>query len=153
MQIIKVILFGLIGFFLAYEIINMIELGYLVRWGKKVSPTEQIYEYFLAKDNNQSHQGGLIITNPCDYSKPEFSIISNSPKNIVKCVQLTFLYPEGESRDTYVLDENGIIWGWSHLIYINLGLLICCPLIGLLVGVIISIFTKKPKQAKAFSAG
>jgi hypothetical protein len=152
MQIVRIILFGLIGFFLAYGIVYVTEFGYLERWRKITSPSENIYGYFLATDNTQNHQGGLIITNPCDYSKPEFSFISNFPKNISKCVQVTTLYPEGESRNTYVYDRNGTVWEWSYLVYVDLGAMICWPFIGLLIGVLIAIITRKPKQTKAFSA-
>jgi hypothetical protein len=152
MPIIRIISFALFGFFLALGISYVSELGYLERWKKLTLPSVNIQEYLNANDNHQNPQGSLIITNPCDFSKPEFSILSNYPKNISKCVQLTMLYAEGEERDTFILDENGAIWEWSFLIYVDLVAMIIWPCMGLLIGVLIAIYTKRSKQGQAISS-
>ena len=53
------------------------------------------------------------ITKPCDTSSREFSSFSNHPKNILDCIQVTYVYgPEYLIESTYVLDSNGKIWKW-----------------------------------------
>ena len=85
----------------------------------------------------------ITITKPCDYSEPEFSFFSNSPKDIEDCLQIRTHYPEGYGQETFVRDSNGNIWEWSYLAYFGLNELLCYPSYGLLIGLVIAIATKE----------
>jgi hypothetical protein len=54
------------------------------------------------------------ITDPCDFSSSEFSFLVGAPRNSIDCVQDFKMYADGFVRHTYVLDQDGNVWGWSH---------------------------------------
>ena len=55
------------------------------------------------------------ITQPCNYSSPEFSALANPPGNIVDCIQdLEISGGEALGRFTFALDKDGGIWKNSH---------------------------------------
>jgi hypothetical protein len=145
-QIIKAIGFALIGFFLAFGLYYAFEVGYFERWENVPLQSQEVSEYFSTTQKKNVTSSPIEIKRPCDYSLPEFSLLSNSPKNIDDCVQVTMPYPEGESRNTYVRDSNGSIWRWSYLIYFDLTALICVPGSGLLIGVLIAVVTNSPRK-------
>ena len=138
MQVIRIILFSIIGLFLGIVFSNVTTSGYFERWKISHLPQDYIVTRFAEAQNTP-----LIVTKPCDYSEPEFSIFTNSPKNIEDCLQIKILYPEGEGRDTFVRDSNGNIWEWSYLSYFGLNELVCYPSYGLLIGLVIAIATKE----------
>jgi len=149
MRMIRVIGFAMLGFFLAFWLYDLFESGYFRRWEKLSSPTEQVSEYFSAPTKKAN--SGFEVTKPCDYSMPEFSLISNSPKNIIDCVQTRQLYAEGEGRDTFVRDNAGNIWKWTNLVYIDMIALVCWPGFGALIGVVAAIVLNKPAQSSVKS--
>jgi hypothetical protein len=149
MRTIRVIGFAIIGFFLAFWLYDIFESGYFQRWEKLASPSEQVSEYFSAPEKKAI--SGFEVTKPCDYSMPEFSILSNAPKNSIDCVQTKQLYPEGEGRATFVRDNAGNIWEWSNLVYVNMIALVCWPGFGALIGIIAAIVPNKPAQSSVKS--
>ena len=146
MQVRRIILFSIIGLLLGIGFSNLITSGYFERWEKLPSLSTDVSEYFSAAEQKDSFP--VEITNPCSYSEPEFSILSNSPKNIVNCVQIKNNYAEGYSRETYARDSNGNIWEWSYLSYFGLNALVCYPSYGLIIGLAIAITTKEPMQIR-----
>src|SRR5689334_9257850 len=146
MQIIKIIAFGTIGFFLGIGILYIHGAGFFESCQKQVSPYDDIAEYFSGT-NNQDSSTEDRITNQCDYSFPEFSFISNHPTKIVDCAQITTLYPEAIGRKTLVRDANGAIWEWSYIGYLGLDEIACWPSLGIFFGVVVAISTKKSVQA------
>jgi hypothetical protein len=147
MQVIKIIAFAAIGLFLGYVFWNLTESGYFQRWEKLSPPPQNIPEYFSLGEE-QSSPSPIKIIKPCDYSFPEFSILSNSPQNMVDCVQRSEMYPDGYGRFASVLDGDGNVWQWTYITtaYDSLGSMLCWSGLGLLFGVIIAIVAKKPNQ-------
>lgn len=146
MRFIRIIAFSIIGLYLVVGIRDFFEAGYLQRW-EKLSPTQQeeINKYFSAK-NEQRFSENAKIKKPCDYSQPEFSFLSNSPKNITDCVHFTEMYAEGVKKYTFVRDSKGNIWEWSFLYILNWNSLICFPAIGLFGGASIANWTEKSNK-------
>jgi hypothetical protein len=82
MRIAKIIGFGAIGLFIGLGLLNIIESGYFQRWKKLSTPPHNVSEYF-STDKEKNSPSPVKITKPCDYLSPEFSILSNSPQNIL----------------------------------------------------------------------
>lgn len=55
------------------------------------------------------------LTEPCDFSSLAFSMFSNHPKNIEKCVQSHIEYADAEGNSIAVIDETGNLWLWDNL--------------------------------------
>jgi len=144
MQAFRIIVFSIIGLFLGIVFSILYTSGYFERWEKLSSPSTDISDKFSAVQQQDSFL--IQITNPCDYSEPEFSILSNSPKNKIDCVQIKHNYPDGQSRETYVRDSNGNIWQWSYLSYFGFNEVVCLPGYGLIIGLVMAIATNQPAQ-------
>jgi hypothetical protein len=73
---------------------------------------------------------------PCDFSSPEFSIFSNSPDDIVDCIQIETLAADGSISYTLALDAIGDIWASqiTRTAYETVNKSLCLPSLGLLVG-------------------
>ena len=135
----RFVLFAIGGFFLSIFLYNAYDAGYFERWEKMTNVSQEVIGYFSITDHE--------LENPsCDYSSPEFSFISNSPRNIVDCAQNIMRYAEGNYRDVYVLDNEGNYWIWSHMSDMNLIALFCVSIFGSLVGIVIGVITAKPDQ-------
>jgi len=145
MKIVKMIAFGVIGLFIGLGFLTITESGYLQRWRKLSTPPQNVSEYFSAGEE-QNSPSPVKITKPCDYSSPEFSILSNSPQNTVDCVQRYEIYSDGYGRFASVLDNNGNVWEWAHVVtaYDSLSTGVCLPSLGLFVGVVIAFLANRP---------
>ncbi len=146
MQIIRIIVFGTIGFFLGIGILYLHEAGFFEAWQKEAAPPNDMQAYFSGARNQDNSAGGTI-TNHCDYSLPEFSFISNHPAKIVACAQVTQLYPEAIGRHTFVRDGNGDIWDWSYMSYMSLGEVVSWPSVGIIFGIIVALSSSEPEPA------
>ena len=78
-----------------------------------------------------------IVTKPCDFSSPEFSLLTNRPREIIDCIQDKTTYADGWGEQTYVLDADGVVWEWSHggTVYSAGGGHILFSCLGMLLGV------------------
>jgi len=135
----RIILFAVLGLFLAIVFLKTSEADYFERWEKLPTVSDEVISYFSITDNEFEHP-------PCDYSSPEFSFLSNSPDDVADCAQYIIWYPEGSDRNVYVLDSEGNLWVWSHRSVLNFYLLILAPINGVVFGAIIAILTTKPAQ-------
>jgi hypothetical protein len=144
MRIVKIIGFGAIGLFIGLGLLNIIESGYFQRWKKLSTPPHNVSEYF-STDKEKNSPSPVKITKPCDYLSPEFSILSNSPQNIVDCIQRSEIYPDGYGRFVFVLDNNGSVWEWAHVVtaYDSLSTGVCLPGSGLFIGVAIALLANR----------
>ena len=147
MPTLRTIIFALLGLFLAVGYLNMRDSGYFQQWEKLSVPTKEVIEYFSATDKSQ-YPIGANIKEPCDYSSPAFSLLSNSPKGIIECVKFITLYPEGTSQYIIARDNKSNIWSWSHTYILYFYDVIWFPLIGLSFGATIAVLTKKPAKAQ-----
>ena len=94
------ILFGLIAN-------SVIEAGYFQQWQGLTAPATPLTE--LA-----THTYFNGITKPCDYSAPEFSFLTNAPRNIVDCVRAENQHFETPGYTTYALGSDGRVWTWEY---------------------------------------
>jgi hypothetical protein len=153
MRFARFLLLMAIGFLLGYAAWHISDLGYFERWERLAIAPQEIPQYFSV--SSQENTGGFVkITNPCDYSWPEFSILASPPKGITDCLQRLELDPGGSTRITYVLDSSGTVWQRTHIdntsVY-YLGML-CLPGAGLFVGAIVGLifeFVRMRKQKTA----
>ena len=78
------------------------------------------------------------IQQPCDLSAPEFSRLSNPPRDIVDCLQEKVMYADGFIRYTFVLDSHGYLWQSriTRTAYDSLSGLLCFSSLGLLFGIV-----------------
>ena len=145
MNLYRIALFAIAGLFLAVFFYNITDDGYFERWKKNPNVSQDDLDYYFSINDEESFENP-----PCDDSSPEFSFISNSPKNIVDCAQNIVWYPEGNYRSVYVIDGEGNYWGWFHESIMNLYMIFWLPVIGLglgaLVGAIIVDKTTKLPQ-------
>ena len=149
MKIVKIIAFGAIGLFLGLGLSSIIESGYFQPWKKLSAPPPNMSAYFSVGEE-QNSPTPVKITKPCDFSSPEFSLLSNSPKNIVDCIQRSEVYPDGYGRFASVLDSDGNVWEWAHVVTASdsLSSMICLPSLGLLIGVVIALLAKRQNGIK-----
>ena len=133
-----ILLVLLVGFVVA----TIIGDGYLVRWSQLPDPPSKAVELmgyggdggiYISAADNRTYQcarlsdecwiqlapsNGTFIPKdhlgPCVFSLPEKSLMANTPPNVRDCIQ--FNIPIGESmlHTTYVLDDSGTVWTWSH---------------------------------------
>jgi len=156
MQFLKTIAFATIGLIVGLAIFILVDGGYFERWKQVSPPPPNIVRYFsVSEAQEQSMSKGIVkVTRPCDYSAPEFSLLSNSPKRIVDCFQESIEYAGTYYQNTSVLDSDGNVWDW-HLFRIGLdylGSLICLPGLGLLTGLFIAFLSEKlPNQEQSAS--
>jgi hypothetical protein len=139
---IRAILTIAISFFIGVGIWHITDNGYLQRWEKLPLEVQSISQHFALEEGISSRP--TKITKPCDYSMPEFSWFSNSPKNIVDCVQKSEIFADGYLRFTSALDNKAIVWEWKHMKTANESIrqMICFPSAGLIIGVLIAVLTK-----------
>ena len=57
------------------------------------------------------------------------------------------MYAEGSRRHTFVRDNNGDVWEWTFWYILNWYSLIQLPIMGLLAGIVIAIWTEKSNKA------
>lgn len=141
MRLERIILFGTTGILLAFFFYNSADKGYFERWRKNPNISQEDLDYYFSATNNEYDEYP-----PCDYSAPEFSFLSNAPKNIVKCAVYMIWYPEGYDRTVYILDSNNNYWVWSHKSILNLYALMWTPFIGFILGAVIAIVTAQTFQ-------
>ncbi len=141
MRLDRIILFGIAGIFLAFFFYNFADKGYFERWRKNPNISQEDLDYYFSATNSESDEYP-----PCDHSAPEFSFLSNAPKNIVKCAVNMIRYPEGYDRTVYIIDSDNNYWVWSHESILNLYALIGIPIIGFILGAVTAIVTAQAFQ-------
>ena len=141
MRLERIILFGIAGIFLAFFFYNFADKGYIERWRKNPSISQEDLDFYFSATNNESDEFP-----PCDYSAPEFSFLSNAPKNIKQCAVNIIWYPEGYDRTVYIIDSNNNYWVWSHKSILNLYALLWTPIIGFVLGAVIAMVTSQTFQ-------
>jgi hypothetical protein len=96
------------------------------------------------------NQGGVpsSVNMPCDFSLPEFSFLTNSPKNIVDCIQSIAWDADATERHTYTLQQDGTVSEWSHVINNILRCLVCLFIVGLiaLAAIVFRVMTRHRKK-------
>jgi hypothetical protein len=53
------------------------------------------------------------VVTPCNYTSPEFSFITNSPRNVDDCMHVETRYADGYELSDYILTRDGEIWVWT----------------------------------------
>jgi hypothetical protein len=128
---------AIVGLILGIFLWQASEVGFAQNWEKLPAPPSEIIElipgigpslYIKTSDGvtyryKNWHNEGWIeeavphilpgpieITRPCDLSAPEFSKLSDPPRDMVDCAQVKIMYAEGYGRYTFLLDANGNIW-------------------------------------------
>ena len=174
MQTIRIIAIGIAGFILGLGLFLIDNNGYFQYWQNLPSPPQEISEiipagapsffiktldgstYYYSSWHNEGWLQKTVptdfvnpfeVTRPCDFSSPEFSLLTNSPPKIKDCVQETTLYADGSTQYTLAIDGKGNIWEWKHTTtaYDSLNQIIFFPFIGLLFGIVIAILTNPAK--------
>ena len=178
MRLVKIILSGILGFVLGCGLGLVTAFGYFVRWERLSTPPQTVSElipYFYVPPILIRTSDGSIyryssstsevwekvpyspnaenlpikVKNPCDFSSPEFSFISNSPENINYCIQEETYISYSLTSYTFVIDNNGNIWQWKRSNSVDLFWItvICFSLSGLLTGLWFTIsLTKKDSK-------
>ena len=141
MRLERIILFGIAGIFLAFFFYNFADKGYIERWRKNPSISQEDLDFYFSATISESDEFP-----PCDYSAPEFSFLSNAPKNIKQCAVNIIWYPEGYDRTVYIIDSNNNYWVWSHKSILNLYALLWTPIIGFVLGAVIAMVTSQTFQ-------
>ena len=96
---------GLFLFLIGYLIVFVFD--FFAPWYKVSTTPDYI---FSAKGGTRLSEESWI-SKPCDYSSPEFSLLTIPSENIVDCVQVHNFYDMW--RDAYVRDIYGDVWMWS----------------------------------------
>lgn len=153
MKILRAVVFGIVGLLIGFSFANAAVSGYFVRWELASIPSEKIDALFDVEEEMSGPRSATKYTKPCDYTKPEFSFLSNSPKFIEDCMQEYEQYPEGAGRWAYVLDNNGNVWRWEHTSYYDgpINNMICFPGLGLLLGIIIGFTVNSARKTEPVS--
>lgn len=129
-------------------IARSINAGYFARWRKLPAPPAHIEEFVVGAHGTvyARTESGLVYrcsswrdecweqdeipqdtryfmdtTAPCDFSAPEFSWTTNPPADSAICIQGEEVYADCFGEDTYILDEDGDVWAWSHTVCANIG--------------------------------
>jgi hypothetical protein len=148
MRVLKVIVLGVIGLFLGYGLGVGIESGYFQHWEKLSMTPQKIEEIFTVESLEDISYPMTTITKPCDLSSSEFSLFSNHPHQIKECIQRSELYADGYFHYTYVLDDNGNIWGTEYSNSANNAMftMLCLLSLGLLLGIAGALLITSPKD-------
>jgi hypothetical protein len=146
MRFIKVIALGIIGLLLGIALFQLDTSGYFERWHKLSNPPAEVLNLFspgIAPDEYGNPQ-------PCDESSTEFSFLSNTPKEIVGCIQRIDRAADATTRTVYVTNGDREIWMWSYFDYAYdyYAKRIYFPTIGLTFGVVIALFMNKRASNK-----
>ena len=88
------------------------------------------------------------ITSTCDFSTPEFSFLTDPPKDITDCVQELRVYADGDVRVTYVIDSGGGIWEWilARSAYAEVMAMISWSCSGLFIGIVVGLLAEGLKM-------
>jgi hypothetical protein len=148
MRVLKVIVLGVIGLFLGYGLGVGILSGYFQRWEKQEMTPQEIEEIFTVESLEDISYPMTTITKPCDLSSSEFSFFSNHPLQIKDCIQRSELYADGYFHYTYVLDDNGNVWGTKYGNSANnaINTMLCLLSLGLLLGIAGALLITSPKD-------
>lgn len=138
MGFIKILAGGMIGLLLGVGIFQLDTNGFFERWKKLTSPSTDILNLFEIE--GASSGNGVEITKPCNFSTPEFSFVSNYPKDIVDCVQKIVREADVYTKSAYAKDSKGIIWEWRlfSYAYAENSKLFMYPLLGFAFGLAIT---------------
>ena len=141
MRSIKVIALTIIGLLFGIGLFQFDTSGYFERWEKMTSPSAEVLSLFSS---------GIVpdeYGNPqtCDLSSPEFSFLSNSPKNILSCAQRIDMAADANTRTVYVIDNKSEVWTWSYFdyAYYYYTKRIVFPTIGLTFGLLIGLLVNR----------
>ncbi len=117
------------------------ELGYFQHWTQLSVDRREAPGYLAAARNSRPPAPPGGITDPCDFSTSEFSLLANPPKDIVDCVQRLEVYADGDGRVTYVIDSDGRIWQWEFVRSASSGtfMMMAWALSGLLIGGVVGL--------------
>jgi hypothetical protein len=168
MRILTIIAFSIFGLVLGLGLGRWSASGYSPSWKKLPPPPGRIIDLLPAGDHlfnirtqddrvyrfeagtnknwieETPHPNSSVsveVRDPCDFSSPEFSFLSNPPRGIEDCVQVDVIYIDGDIRYAFVLDGNGYVWQWQ-LIRSPLKALaeqVCFPGLGLFSGACLGI--------------
>jgi hypothetical protein len=169
MRAIKIMAIGAIGFLLGLGLWYFSYSGASQSWEKlpaapqavsALIPAEQPFLFIKTSDGSiysysgQQNEGWLKdtapenlgfpyeVTQPCDFSSPEFSLLAKPPKNIKDCFQEKNNAADGYIQDAYVLDRDGSVWEWSYIYssFSDLPRCVCIPSTGFLLGLLIAFY-------------
>jgi hypothetical protein len=174
----KIILLALAGLILGFVAYPIVSSGYFVRWEELPPPPQKASEivpvgdtsfYIKTSDgtiyykNKWYHEIWVIekdipdpctfceITTPCDFSSPQFSFLTNHPKNVNTCFQVhTYDSPETVTNYAIAIDGDNNYWEWvfEPSMFESVYGLICFPPVGLLLGIIIGLAIFLPIKSK-----
>jgi len=176
MRVVKIIAIGVVGFFLGYCLWRFNYDGYSQKWEILPAPPQEVSEliptgepplfiktsggntYYLSYQYNEGWLQATVpedlmypieVTKPCDLWAPEFSPFSNALENINDCVQERTMYGDGSVKSTFIIDSNGNIWRWQHIVTAeDLLPLLCFPFLGLSAGLLAGFVFVRRKNAK-----
>ncbi len=115
-RILRLVSIGVVGLILGIGYWQATDLGYFEHWTQLSEKPQDVQGYLGPPGAPIRLLPPARITSPCDFSRPEFSPVTNPPKEIVDCVQRLDVYADGDVRVTYVIDGDGRVWKWvlSH---------------------------------------
>ena len=146
MRFIKVLALGIIGLLLGIGWFQLDTSGYFERWEKLPNPPAEVLSLFSPGKVPDEYGNPQV----CDQASPEFSFLSNTPREIADCIQRIDRAADANTRTVYVRDENGQVWTWSYFdyAYYYYAKRITLPTIGFSFGLLIGLLRNKrvPKR-------
>ena len=141
MRSIKIIVFVVIGLFFGIGWFQLDTSGYFERWQKLTEPSTEILNLFSPGIVPDEYGNPQV----CDFSLPEFSFLSNHPKEIAECIQQINMEAEANTRTVYVIDSNGEVWRWSYFSYAYdyYAKRIILPAVGMVFGLFIGLLASR----------
>src|SRR6266508_1538141 len=146
MRFIKVIALGIIGLLLGLALFQLDTSGYFERWQRLSNPSADVLNLFSQRTTPDEYGN----PQPCDESSAEFSFLSNTPKEIVDCIQRLDRAADANTRTVYVTNKDGEVWMWSYFDYAYdyYAKRIYCPMIGFAFGIVTALFINKRASNK-----
>jgi hypothetical protein len=134
---------GIIGLLLGITLFQLDTSGYFERWHQLTNPTDSVLDLFSQKTTPDEYGNPIL----CDESSPEFSLLSNTPKRIVDCIQRIDRAADATTRTVYITRENGEVWTWSYFdyAYAYYAKRIYFPATGFVFGVVAALFIIKKR--------
>jgi hypothetical protein len=162
MKVVVCIALGIVlGFVLYIGIARIYSAGYFVPWHKLPTLPAEVTELVIGSHGTvyartpsgttyrcsrwqnecwvqdeipQDSTSFVDTVKPCDLSAPQFSWVANSPADIAICIQGEDSHIDCFGRDTYILDNSGDVWEWSHSFCVNALTLCVWPLVTIALG-------------------
>ncbi len=67
------------------------------------------------KDQQEPLLEGFPAAIPCAMSGPKFAFTTSPPRNIRKCIEMTYPMYESSIQEAYVIDGDGELFKWDHI--------------------------------------